>query len=88
MKIQELISKLNGYPPDMEVCVMDWRKNIFHSSEEPQGYGIEPHFTVDHINEDVNVPFIALSFNNDDYTSDGMPDEGSAIYSNIIHVAH
>lgn len=71
MKVQELIKILTVYQPDTEVCITDWRKNIHHADTEPQGNGIEPEFFVDYIVEDVNKPFIALSFINDDYDESG-----------------
>lgn len=65
---------------------MDFRKNIHHAHSEPQGNGIEQKFNIEFITEDVNIPFIALSFENDDYKNDGIPDEGSSIYSFILGV--
>jgi len=85
MKVSELITELQKFPADTEVCIMDWRKNIHHANDEPQGHGIEPKFNVEFVNEDVSIPFIALSFENDDYKDDGTPDEGSSIYSSIKH---
>jgi hypothetical protein len=83
MKVQDLIAELQKFPTDTEVCVADWRKNIHHADDEPQGHGIEPKFKVEFVNEDVNIPFVALSFENDDYKDDGTPDEGSSIYPSI-----
>ena len=83
MKVQDLIAELQKFPTDTEVCVVDWRKNIHHADDEPQGHGIEPKFKVEFVNEDVNIPFVALSFENDDYKDDGTPDEGSSIYPSI-----
>ena len=36
---------------------------------------IEPKFLVEFVNEDVNIQFVALSIENDDYKDDGTPDE-------------
>lgn len=83
MKVSELITELQKFPTDTEVCITDWRKNIHHADDEPQGHGIEPKFKVEFVNEDVSIPFVALSFENDDYKDDGTPDEGSSIYSSI-----
>lgn len=83
MKNSELIKKLQQLPLDMEVCITDWRKNIHHADDEPQGHGIEPDFNIELVEESVNTPFIALSFKNDDYNADGTPDSGSSIYSSI-----
>lgn len=71
MKKQDLVQILAAYPDDTEVCITDWRKHIHHADTEPQGNGIEPEFSVDYIVEDVNKPFIALSFINDDYDESG-----------------
>lgn len=83
MKALQLIAELQKFPSNTEVCITDWRKNIHHATDDPQGLGIEPNFKVEFVNEDVNIPFIALSFENDDYKDDGTPDEGSSIYSSI-----
>ena len=83
MKVSKLITELQKFPTDTEVCITDWRKNIHHADDESQGHGIEPDFKVEFEKEDVNIPFIALSFENDDYKDDGTADEGSSIYSSI-----
>lgn len=83
MKNKDLIAKLQKLPLDTEVCIADWRKNTFHSDGDPCGDGIEPDFTVELVNEDVLIPFIALSFNNDDYIDGGEINEGSSLYSSI-----
>jgi len=83
MKVSKLIAELQKFTEDTEVCITDWRKNIHYANVEPQGHGIEPKFKVEFVNEDVSIPFVALSFENDDYKDDGTPDEGSSIYSSI-----
>lgn len=83
MKKSELIKELEKIQGDPQVCITDWRKNIHHADDEPQGHGIEPKFKVEFIKESVNIPFVALSFENDDYKDDGTPDESSSIYSSI-----
>lgn len=83
MKAKDLIKELEKFPEDMEVCIADWRKNAFNANDEPQGHGIDDDFTVELIDENVNTPFIALSFVNDDYSEDGEPNEGSLIYDVI-----
>lgn len=83
MKASDLIAELQKYPNFAEVCIMDWRKNIHHADDELNNQGIEPKFKVEFINEDVNIPFVALLFENNDYKEDGRPDEGSSIYSVI-----
>jgi len=83
MKVSELITELQKFTPDTEVCITDWRKNIHHADDEPQGNGIEPHFKIELVNENVNIPFIALSFENNDYKYDGTPDEDPPIYYSI-----
>jgi hypothetical protein len=83
MKKLELIKALKQIQGNPEVCITDWRKNIHHANDEPQGHGIEPNFNVEFVNESVNVPFIALSFENNDYNDNGTPNEGSSIYSSI-----
>lgn len=83
MKVLELITELQKFPTNTEVCITDWRKNIHHTNDEPQGYGIEPKFKIKFVNEDVSIPFIALLFENNDYKDDGTPNQGSSIYSSI-----
>jgi hypothetical protein len=79
MKNSELIILLNNLPQDAEVCIFDWRKSLFNSDGEGNGIGIEPFFKVELINESVNIPFIALAFENDDYNEDGTVNDGSLI---------
>ena len=81
----ELILALNNLPQDMEVCITDWRKNAFNATDEGCGIGIEPKFSISVVNENVNKPFIALSFENDDYNEDCTPNQGSLIYAEIVH---
>lgn len=81
MKVKDLIKKLELMPQNLEVCIMDWRKNLHHADDDFNGKGIEPHFEVMHLTkkDDVNKPFVALLFMNDDYNSDGTPDFDSSI---------
>ena len=80
MKVEKLIQELQKMPPNSEVCVFDWRKNIHHADDEPIGKGVEPDFKVE-IEDAVPAPFVALSFENDDYNDDGTPDAGSSLYA-------
>jgi hypothetical protein len=84
MKVTDLIKKLQQLPQDAEVCIFDWRKNIYNSSEDQTGEGVHPHFEVSYETADVSKPFIALSFKNNDYKDDGMPDLDSAMPYNIV----
>lgn len=72
MKVKDLLTELLKYPNNMEVCIADWRKNLHHADDEPQGNGIEPNFKIELIKEDINLQFVALSFENDDYKEDGQ----------------
>ena len=74
MKKEELIKKLQELPEGTEVCIMDWRKNLYYADDEPQGMGIEKDFVVEYQTEDVNKPFIALMFE-----KDGSPNYGASI---------
>lgn len=85
MKISELIEQLQQAPQDSEVCIFDWRKNLHHADGDYQGNGIVSDFKVDIVSEDVNIPFVALSFKNDDYKEDGSANKGSCIYRSIEH---
>jgi len=72
MKTDKLIEELQKMPQNLDVCVADWRKHIHNADDEPNGIGIEPSFKVELIEGNgVPVPFIALSFENDDYDEDG-----------------
>lgn len=86
MKVKDLIAELQKFPDETEVCIMDWRKNVHHADCEPQGHGIEPRFKVVFENEDVNIPFVALAFENEDYKEDGTPADDSSIYTSIEHM--
>ena len=79
MKAWQLIQQLQKMPQNKEVCITDWRKNLHNADDEPNGIGIESQFKVEYIKEDVNKPFIALSFENDDYEKDGSPNYGASI---------
>ena len=79
MNNSELILILNNLPQDAEVCIWDWRKNIFNADDDGNGIGIEPKFTVEYLNENVSTPFIAISFENDDYNDNGEPSEVSLL---------
>lgn len=67
----ELIKKLNEIEGDFEVCIFDWRKNLYHADTEPQSNGIHSKFTVELEKEDVSEQFISLGFENNDYNKDG-----------------
>ena len=79
MKAKKLIEELKKFPPGTEVCIVDWRKNIHHAGDEPQGHGIEHDFKIDLETKNVTKPFISLSFANDDYEPDGSPNYGASI---------
>lgn len=71
MKNRDLIKKLSLLDFDMEVCIGDYRKNSFHADEDGSGRGIYPDFKIETLNKGVNIPFISLTFDNEDYTEDG-----------------
>lgn len=71
MKNRELIKKLTEFDPEMEVCIVDWRKNLSNANLDGTSYGIEPNFNVIKLDDDVSMPFISLQFENDDYHIDG-----------------
>ena len=76
---EELLKEIKKLPKGTEVCIGDWRKNSFNAGDEPCGIGIVPEFKVEHHTENVERPFATLSFDNDDYTKEGLPDYGSRI---------
>ena len=82
MKRELLLKKITELPKGTEICICDWRKNLHHADEEPQGVGIEPDFKVTYETEDVNKPFAALGFKNDDYNEDG-----NFIYGDHYHLS-
>lgn len=75
MKKSELINQLNAINGDPEVCVFDWRKNLAHDDGDGTGVGVEPNFKIEMMSQDDvtddSKPFIALSFENDDYDDNG-----------------
>jgi hypothetical protein len=82
MKKKDLIDALNAIDCE-DVCIFDYKKNIHNADDEPQSFGVEPNFDVQFIKEDVNKPFIALVYDNDDYKEDGKPNNLSNIYFSI-----
>lgn len=72
MKKRDLLLKLQQYPDDIDVCITDLRKNIFYTDNEPQGEGIVPDFKVELVDVNVNTPFLALIFENDEYDEEGV----------------
>ncbi len=79
MEVGKLIEELKKLPKGAEVCLVDWRKNLHHASDEYAGEGIMTEFNVEYIEEYVNKPFIAIQFINDDYQKDGSPNYGASI---------
>lgn len=80
MTVKMLIKELQKLPQDAEICIYDWRKGLFHASEEPTSEGMESNFGVDYLTDDIySKPFAALSFENDDYTDKGDPNYGALI---------
>ena len=65
MTVAELKKELRKYENDFPVCIFDWRKSVYHASEEPNSEGIYVEFKVEIIKE--AKPFIALSFSSSDY---------------------
>ncbi|AQY22662.1 DUF7352 domain-containing protein [Riemerella anatipestifer] len=79
MKNRDLIEKLKQLPPDVEVKIFDWRKNLGDgSSEGIYDFDVELHkfseLEKEHIIEHRGhepKDFITLSFDNEDYTDGG-----------------
>jgi len=67
MKAQELIKELEKYPKDTPVCIVDWKKSVNNSDDEPSSIGIESNFKVNLENVNVNKPFISIAFDNNDF---------------------
>ena len=84
MKVKELIHLLQSLPEnaqDLNIALFDFRKSIYNASTEPDSSGIYDDFEVNILNEDVSVPFVAISFVNDDYTHYGEPNLDSTIFN-------
>lgn len=79
MKKEELIKQLQELPEGTDICIYDYRKNLFNQSDEPNGIGIESDFSIEYHDKNVNTPFATITFENDDYNSDGTPNYGSSI---------
>jgi hypothetical protein len=71
MKKKEFLKLINELPDNAEICVFDWRKNIYESDSDGTSAGIYPNFDIEFI-DDAKPKFYALSINNDDYTDDGL----------------
>lgn len=86
MKAKELIKRLEQFDPEMQVCILDWRKNIYNATGDPDDYsngiGIHPIEVVDR-ETDAEPVFISLYYDNDDYTKEGDPDYGSNMVSRV-----
>lgn len=72
MNKKQLIKALEKFPDSTEVCIVDWRKSLYHATCDPNGEGVEYFFKVEFIHIQENAkPFIGLSFANDDYDKYG-----------------
>lgn len=74
MKNEDLVKLLSKYPPDMEVCIFDTKKNEADASDEPSAAGVYPTFGVYQVHTEEELKelqeehpdtrnFIALEFN-------------------------
>ena len=85
MTVQELINKLETMPKDAPVCLFDWRKNLGLDCGDPSSEGVyneidvelqqieapdEQEYYKSQMDEEF-VPWVALSFDNEDYNDDG-----------------
>ena len=77
MKKEKLIEELQKLPDGVEVCIMDWRKELHNDPGDGSGCsaGIYPKFDVGMAGEDFKAEdsedFAILTFENDDYDNDG-----------------
>jgi len=76
MRKSELINALNAISEeDFEVCIFDWRQNIYKYDGE-NAEGIYSDFKVELENNDSEFrkhdKFISLAFKNEDYSDDGI----------------
>lgn len=84
MKVEELIAELSKYPQEENVCIFDWRKNLHHASEETCPEGVYSDIKTERValdKEEIEYakdvygtehkPWIAITFENDDYSDDG-----------------
>ncbi|MBT0551960.1 hypothetical protein [Riemerella anatipestifer] len=97
MKNRDLIEKLKQLPPDVEVKIFDWRKNLEYdigdgSSEGIYDFDVELHKLSEDEKECVKEhrgrepkDFITLSFENEDYNDDGDNILLDTIKNNITH---
>lgn len=88
MLVEKLIKELKKLPKGTDVCLYDWRKNLNNDVGDGSSAGIHPEFDIelqklegDELNyyeerhERKFVPWIAITFDNDDYNDDGTKDE-------------
>lgn len=80
MKKEALIAKLQELPEGLEIRVLDYRKNLNESNDEWCDSGVYELSDVEVLGgtddnhpegSETTVPFISLSFTNDDYSEDG-----------------
>lgn len=64
MKVKDMISALQNFDPETEVCIFDHKQNLHEDSGEGSSAGIHPKFQVELI-EEAKPQFVALSFDND-----------------------
>lgn len=85
MKVEQVIAELQKFKKGTDVCIFDYRKNCHHSDadDEGSGIGIQSDFNIDFVSENVNKPFIAISYENCDYDKDGGYNAGSSICASI-----
>lgn len=89
MIVSELIEHLQKMPQDVNICIFDWRKNLFEGGGDPVPDGIQkvkdiellPYDNEDEDNEEITSKWVSLNYENEDYNEEsGLPDENSKIY--------
>lgn len=87
MIVEQLIEELQKMPPGTNVCIFDWRKSLANDPGDGtsgNGEGIYSDFYIEmmelgpdeaefhkEINDTEYVAWLAIGFENDDYTEEG-----------------
>ena len=69
MKKEDLIAALEKLPNGIEVCILDWKRNVKEDWGDGSGAGIYKSFEVEEVGADErtedSIPFAVLSFDNE-----------------------
>jgi len=91
MKVKQLITELQKMPKDADVCIFDWRKNLFNGGGDSVSDGIEEIKNIEVIPDNTTVKemkefdgedveqWVGIHYENDDYNKEATPSTESCI---------